>query len=97
MKLESADLLHSQLLNVECARGFLMAVANLLRQQPQRFNTFRFSKRAENLIQLHVAALGENFTYPAEIPGLEFFQPNYYRDMFAPREVQEFMGHGNQS
>jgi hypothetical protein len=55
------------------------------------FSTFRLVKRAEYLIQLRVEALGEDSIYSAEIRRLEFFQPDYYRDLFPPREVQELV------
>jgi hypothetical protein len=68
-----------------------------LRQQPHCFGPLWLIKRAEYLIQVCVASLGENSIYRVEIRRLEVFQPNYHWDMFLFGEVQEFPGHGNQS
>lgn len=87
---------YSQLLNTEWAGEFVVAVANLLRQQPQRFSPFRFVESAEYLIQLRVEALGKNETKRMGIPWLKVFQSNDHRNVLPPREVQEFLGHRKQ-
>jgi hypothetical protein len=47
---------------------FLITVGNLLRQQPQSLGPFGFVKRAEYLVHLRVAALGEDSVSRSNAP-----------------------------